>query len=502
MKPWKRVLAMILTLCLMSTALPAVPALAVEGEPAEETVQPDYAVTHLTVRGTSATVELTAPGDCALVVALYTEGGSMISTVMEKVSGDAEPQTVPVTIDPKEHTVYTAKAFLLDGESYAPLGETAEEGYAPWAEVGDIVAPTQETIAFSEETNLHYATNTLIIIFDPDATVFEINEVVESVGGEIIGQDGVLKIYQVCVAPSSFEELQTLAAQVTEWDCVSFASYDAVFLSSACSVTAAVPDDPWEDDVNEYDWRDSTVDGSNWWVEAIDGQYAWAYQDKMEHINIGIVDNSFDVGHEDLKNKVKFADALMEQRNNASKSNHGTHVAGIIGAEANNDKGIAGLVNDATLLLAPAPNVNVGQEESSEGDSFAEIYTGISHVVAAGAKVVNLSVGMSEGITETRTSYGAGVIETLGTFSAIWMAQLLDEVGDFVLVQAAGNGDVNHKAVDAIENGYFCLLRISLTRHPKPPPFRRSWTVSSSLVLRSVETTHISVVTSRIMVRR
>ena len=118
---WKRVLSMILVLCMVSAVLPwtAVPAEAAGG----------YAVTDITVSRSAAAVSLTASRDCLLIVALYTEEGAMISTAMKDIEGKSGNQTVSVPVDPKGHGAVEAKAFLLDPKTYAPLGETRSADY-------------------------------------------------------------------------------------------------------------------------------------------------------------------------------------------------------------------------------------------------------------------------------------------------------------------------------------------------------------------------------------
>lgn len=41
--------------------------------------------------------------------------------------------------------------------------------------------------------------------------------------------------------------------------------------------------------------------GNNWALEAIKAPKAWALKDEMDYTKIGILDNSVDENHEDLK---------------------------------------------------------------------------------------------------------------------------------------------------------------------------------------------------------
>jgi Ca2+-binding RTX toxin-like protein len=78
-------------------------------------------------------------------------------------------------------------------------------------------------------------------------------------------------------------------------------------------------------------------------------------------VTVGVVDDGIDTSHPDLQNQLNFALAYDTQFNTqdgmpkypvlvGSPDNHGTMVAGIIAAEANNETGIVGVAPDAELV--------------------------------------------------------------------------------------------------------------------------------------------------------
>lgn len=131
-------------------------------------------------------------------------------------------------------------------------------------------------------------------------------------------------------------------------------------------------------------------------------------------------------------------------------------MAGIIGAEGNNKKGITGIVQNCNLLLAPL-------YESENASQYlwwdTSVYANLAYLVKAGAKVVNYSQGKTNFLTQSYSEYSKEFIEREGNLAAISIAKLLDAGYDFIVVQSAGNGIGNTGvAVDALQNGWFASI--------------------------------------------
>lgn len=334
----------------------------------------------------------------------------------------------------------------------------------------DNYTPVSSSVNFDEENNIYYAEDEIIIIVDSDTSDLEISSLLDKIGGTRVGTIPSMDMYQIKLNKSyTLSELITLTDGLTkEHDYIQFATYDSAIIGAENVVEGIAPNDPWEKDVDESDWKDTDIDGTNWWLEAIDAPKAWSYNDQMEEINIGVSDSSFDVGHEDLKNKCSFPNEILERRNEAilwwldnnKKTNnrddqrnaHGTHVAGIIGAEHNNGKGISGTDDKCHLFFAP-------QYENEDADDFltwdSSIFANLSYLVDAGCKIINYSQGKSSWI---ESSYSNDFINREGNLAAISVSKLLEKGNDFIVVQSAGNGDKNGVAVDAINNGWFCSI--------------------------------------------
>ncbi|HWC39355.1 MAG TPA: S8 family serine peptidase [Acidimicrobiales bacterium] len=113
-------------------------------------------------------------------------------------------------------------------------------------------------------------------------------------------------------------------------------------------------------------------------------------------VKIGIVDTGVDLGHQDLAGKVVASTNCINSGGDSTKctgngqddNGHGTHVAGIAAAAANNGLGVAGTAPDAQLVVAKVLN-NQGS------GNFSDVNAGMMWAVDHGAQVVNLSLGDS-----------------------------------------------------------------------------------------------------------
>ena len=129
------------------------------------------------------------------------------------------------------------------------------------------------------------------------------------------------------------------------------------------------------------------IEQYQWNLPAIRAEVGWDLTRGKEDIVIAVVDTGVDLNHPDLKNRLTEGYNLIENNNYPDDDNgHGTHVAGIIAAETNNQEGTAGITWFNKIMPIKA------MEAKGYGTSF-DIAKGIIWAVDHGADVINLSLG-------------------------------------------------------------------------------------------------------------
>lgn len=136
-----------------------------------------------------------------------------------------------------------------------------------------------------------------------------------------------------------------------------------------------------------------------WGLDQVRAPQAWAAGATGAGAVVAVVDAGVDLDHPDLAGKLlpgaTFFNCPRGQspcgngdwmdRDTGGASEHGTHVAGIIGAVRGNGIGVAGVAPDARIIP-----VKVGDGSGISEDDLA---AGIRWAVDHGAQVINLSLG-------------------------------------------------------------------------------------------------------------
>jgi hypothetical protein len=171
---------------------------------------------------------------------------------------------------------------------------------------------------------------------------------------------------------------------------------------------------------NDPGYTNSTSNGQ-WALFQINAAQAWDISTGSSGTVVAVTDNAININHPDLINKMLPGHDAVDNDSDPSPcgSNdgfHGSHVSGIVGAESNNNLGIASIGYDVSILP-----VKIGDCNGSLTGGFE----GIVWAADNGADVINMSWGGSGSST-----YGQNVCDYAWNQGSI-------------LIAAAGNDGVN-----------------------------------------------------------
>lgn len=97
-----------------------------------------------------------------------------------------------------------------------------------------------------------------------------------------------------------------------------------------------------------------------WGIRKIKVDKVWNITEGSEDIVVAVIDTGCDLNHEDLKHNLVPGKNFVDSGNPIDTSEHGTHVAGIIAAMGNNNKGIIGLAPKCKIMplkVGPGPTI-------------------------------------------------------------------------------------------------------------------------------------------------
>lgn len=310
-------------------------------------------------------------------------------------------------------------------------------------------SPNESDITYERDDHSRGFVNNIInIFFKREATVNQINNVVAKLQGERVGivDDGI-RLYQIRIAKSTREELNNICSEVDKMDGVISAEIDEIY----CIEQNYIPGDPWSEGLDglwSVNWDETNPSGTNWWVESTKLLSAWDNNDKLERISVGIVDNGFDTDHEDLN-------ITVINENDNSKEEHGTHVAGVVGATTDNGKGITGILSNVNLYGVDCYATN---QQKKKSISILNQFLGFNECISKGCKVINYSSGVEYKSEKQAKEDSIDSTNSTLDYLIILLNYYYDK--DFIIVNSAGNGDNNwmgSSGVDAKKyNGFFC----------------------------------------------
>jgi hypothetical protein len=163
-----------------------------------------------------------------------------------------------------------------------------------------------------------------------------------------------------------------------------------------------------------------------WYLDAINAFDFWPQVPVFRApVYVAVVDSGIDGSHPEFDGQIADARSFVDNQPRKDAEGHGTFVAGVIAAAANNGQGIAGIGFPVKLLVAKV--VRADGTISPEAEAKA-----IRWAVDRGARVINLSLGGTRDPLQPARD----------TFSFLEASAIDYAVeNDVVVVAAVGNGD-------------------------------------------------------------
>jgi hypothetical protein len=139
---------------------------------------------------------------------------------------------------------------------------------------------------------------------------------------------------------------------------------------------------------------ESTLEDKQWYLPKIRLPEAWFYSKGSQNVVVAVVDTGIHATHLDLNDgRVISGHNMIEDvdipfNSDSDDNGHGTAVSGVIGAIPNNQKGIAGINWNVSIMPVKAL-------DASGNGELSEISAGIIWAADHGANIINLSLGGS-----------------------------------------------------------------------------------------------------------
>ncbi len=324
--------------------------------------------------------------------------------------------------------------------------------------IGYVKAPEIDSITTLDD-GTRVVGNELLVCFNDGISSSDIQKSIENYGGKVVGAIYAFNQYQV-----RFENAGTSRLDQKMTDLEADPNIRAVFYNVVYENNEnATPND------SNYDgWDVSEPGGNNWHHECMNTPGAWDYQDKMSTVKVGILDSVLYTSHEDLlidaqkvvylptedfKTMSELTEYINQNKSShtcypsndycilCNQKDHGTHVTGIVGAIADNNKGVSGVNWNADIMFGNAWYYYKTQGGGLQACStWSNMSYSIAYMVMSECKVINMSLGSSTALPQTQS-------EVLRAEEFDRMVERLENQGyDFLIVKAAGNS--NKKADD------------------------------------------------------
>lgn len=290
-----------------------------------------------------------------------------------------------------------AALFLTTGSSV--MAESSAQGKQQSASA--VSAEAKEMVE-----NADYVEDQVLVVFRDDVSDARIKKEIKAEDAQCLEITDSAQDVKVAVADIGSDSVEEAITRLEENPKVQYAQPNYKYKPASVN-------DPYANDEGVNQWYLTNTKAYQAW-EALKTE-----KDGLSEVIVAVIDTGIDRNHEDLKANISSSSVKLDESGSpvtlqGDSDNHGTHTAGIIGATANNGKGIAGIASAGTENKIKIMAIDATANYSGElyFDTY-KVVAAIEYAVTNKAKVINMSFagGMWDYIMEdaVASAYQSGV---------------------------------------------------------------------------------------------
>ena len=328
-----------------------------------------------------------------------------------------------------------------------------------------------------------YVKSQVLLRGKEDVSRDKIQSLVKKKSAEIVGQIPISNDYQIKFKDDMKEE--ELNSIINEWKNDSLVASVSLHYVYGTQGGFKYTDNIWKDDNNEnapygdsLTWDIYHPEGNNWAVESIWAPKVWDSLDEVQYkkASVGIIDTVFDTEHKDLTDRFvslnrkglkqdageliecnptdesgksnvaelykayegKYVDGSLSDTNAIDEKRlaHGTHIAGIIGANMDDEFGITGVAQNAELR-AYATSGQRGIDDGYSLTSAFEYKYALSKMFENDVRLVNISMNLER--MDMDEDKWEQMMSNLNEDMEYFLQKSVNKGNDFLIVKSAGD---------------------------------------------------------------
>lgn len=362
-----------------------------------------------------------------------------------------------------------------DSHQGAPEYVAAYDGAGIIGSACQILAAAQERV--SDPLDLGYIPGEMVVVYEEGATEAEREDAIDIVDGVSSSEQAEFEMGAVATVE--------ISGQLTVEEAVEAVEADPAVKYAIPNYIASLSEVPNGRSLATADGNKDEYQNQQWHLDYVKAPAAWellANTASANRTKVAVIDTGASLTHPDLRNRVNKSQSIevvWSNENDSSswgkiplrgdgytnggseineKSGHGTHVSGIIAAEAGNG-GVVGVASGADtarannlvdLVVIDAFSLLRRQQDGSlqAGAELNDIVFALRYARDCGCAVVNMSLGFSASDSKLVKMFNELTTE-------------LTEKNNMLIVAAAGNDGVNVASVPAVCDNVMGVISVS-----------------------------------------